>query len=273
MTGAALVRLVGVSRSYGSDAHRVEAVHDVTVSVAPGEIVALVGASGAGKSTIGRLMLGLERPDAGRVIFDGVDLGDVRLRRLRRIRRQFHLILQDPFTSLHPSLRVSSIVAEPLNVQRVNRPDRDAAVQAGLHRVGLTPVADFAARFPHELSGGQRQRVALARAFVARPRLVVADEPTSMLDASLRAGILDLLRVLQSEVGTAIVFITHDLASARCLCDRVVVVSDGRIVADESADDLVDNPPNPLVAELVAASEHSLSIRPHHRVNLEVTNQ
>ncbi len=258
----ALAQLLGVSRGYGGDDNRVEAVRHVNLAVALGEIVGVVGLSGAGKSTLGRLLLGLERPDTGRVLFDGVDLAAVGHRELRTIKRQFQLILQDPFTSLHPSLRVASIIGEPLIVQHMRRLERSAAVHASLERVGLTPVSDYASRFPHELSGGQRQRVAVARALVARPRLVVADEPTSMLDASLRSGILELLSVLRADVGTAIVFITHDLASARCLCDRVVVVSDGRLVADSTPDDLVSNPPNQLVADLVAASEHLIPIQP-----------
>ena len=252
--------MVGVSRGYGGDDNRIEAVRQVDFAVAPGEIVGVVGLSGAGKSTLGRLVLGLERPDAGAVLFDGTDLATLRPRELRTIKRRFQLILQDPFTSLHPGLRVAALIAEPLIVQRMTRAERNTAVHAGLERVGLTPVADYAARFPHELSGGQRQRVAVARALVARPRLVVADEPTSMLDASLRSAILELLGVLRTEVGTAIVFITHDLASARCLCDRVVVVSDGRLVADGAPDDLVGTPPNQLVADLVAASEHRIPI-------------
>lgn len=251
-----MVELVGVSRWYGSSSARVDAVSDVDLCVAPGEIVGVVGLSGAGKSTLARLLLGLERPDSGRVLFDDIDLATARPRGLRAVKRQFQLVLQDPFTSLHPSLTVGSIIAEPLRIQGVRRAERIRRVHAGLERVGLTPVADFASRYPHQLSGGQRQRVAIARALLAKPRLVVADEPTSMLDASLRSGILELLNVLRDDVGTAIVFITHDLASARCLCDRVVVMSQGRIVADAVPDDLVNNPPNELVAGLVAASEY-----------------
>ncbi len=258
MTPPVLAQMIGVSQRYRTDERPIDAVHDVDLSVAAGEIVGLVGPSGAGKSTLGRLLLGLERPSAGRVTVDGTDLASLSPRALRTLRRQFHLILQDPFSSLHPGLRVGTIVAEPMKIGHALKPDRIRAVLAGLERVGLSPADDFARRYPHELSGGQLQRVAVARAFVARPRLVIADEPTSMLDASLRAGILELLAHLRDDVGTAIVFITHDLASARCLCDRVVVMSAGRIVADAPPDDLIANPPNELVAELVSASEFAI---------------
>ena len=250
-----LAQMVGVSQRYRTDDRPIDAVHEVHLTVAAGEIVGLVGPSGAGKSTLGRLLLGLERPSVGQVLIDGIDLAARSPRALRRLRGQFHLVLQDPFSSLHPGLRVGTIIAEPMKIGHVAKPHRRRAVLAGLERVGLRPADDFARRYPHELSGGQLQRVAVARAFVARPRLVIADEPTSMLDASLRAGILELLANLRDDVGTAIVFITHDLASARCLCDRVVVMSAGRIVADASPDDLIGNPPNDLVAELVRASE------------------
>lgn len=255
MTGAALAQIVGVSKRYPAGNSPVDAVHEINLSIGGGEIVGLVGPSGAGKSTLGRLLLGLERPDAGQVIVDGLDLASLGSRALRIARQRFHLILQDPFSSLHPGLRISSIIAEPMKIQGTPKADRDRDVDSSLERVGLSPPADYARRFPHELSGGQLQRVAVARAFVARPRLVVADEPTSMLDASLRAGIIELLAALRGDVGTAIVFITHDLASARSLCDRVVVMSAGRVVADQPPDDLIANPPNNLVAELVAASE------------------
>ena len=255
MTGPAFAQIVGVSKRYPTGNGSVDAVHEIDLSIGGGEIVGLVGPSGAGKSTLGRLLLGLERPDAGQVIVDGLDLASLGSRALRIARRRFHLILQDPFSSLHPGLRIGSIIAEPMKIQGTPNADRERCIGSSLERVGLSPPGDYARRFPHELSGGQLQRVAVARAFVARPRLVVADEPTSMLDASLRAGIIELLAALRDDVGTTIVFITHDLASARSLCDRVVVMSAGRVVADQPPDDLIANPPNDMVAELVAASE------------------
>lgn len=255
MTEGALVQVVGVSKHYPAADRPVDAVDDINLSIGAGEIVGLVGPSGAGKSTLGRLMLGLESPDAGRVVVDGLDLAALGSRALRIARQRFHLLLQDPFSSLHPGLRIGTIIAEPMAIQGTPRAGRVRQVESSLQRVGLSPPADYARRFPHELSGGQLQRVAVARAYVARPRLMVADEPTSMLDASLRAGIIELLAALRDDVGTAIVFITHDLASARALCDRVVVMSAGRVVADQPPDDLIANPPNDLVAELVAASD------------------
>ena len=253
-------QMIGVSHRYRTDERLVDVVHDVNLTIGAGEIVGLVGASGAGKTTLGRLLLGLERPEFGRVVVDNHDLATLNTRALRLMRQRFHLLLQDPFSSLHPGLRIGSIIAEPLKIRGTPKADRTRATLAGLQRVGLHPADEYIRRYPHELSGGQLQRVAVARAFVARPRLVVADEPTSMLDASVRAGIMDLLRALRDDVGTAIVFITHDLASARGLCDRVVVLSGGRVVADQPPDDLINNPPNDLVAELVAASEFATPI-------------
>ncbi len=231
------------------------AVQGVSLSVAEGEIVALVGESGAGKSTVGRLVLGLERPDQGSVRFEGVDLARLTGRALRRARQRMHLILQDPYESLHPGMRVGRAVAEPLAVAGVPGHERRTRALEALTEVGLAPAAQFAGRFPHELSGGQRQRVALARAFAGRPRLVVADEPTSMLDASLRAGILELILGIRERLGTAFVFVTHDLALARYVSDRIAVMRDGAIVECRKTERLIRDPREPYTQALLAASE------------------
>ncbi|MBW3557538.1 MAG: ABC transporter ATP-binding protein, partial [Actinobacteria bacterium] len=235
----------------------VVAVDDVSLSVASGEIVAVVGESGAGKSTLARLILGLERPDEGAVRVDGQDLCELSSSELRAARHGMHLVLQDPFQSLHPGMRVEQLVGEPLAVRGVQRRERAGAVRRALEDVSMPP-ATFLRRFPHQLSGGQRQRVALARAMVAQPRLVIADEPTSMLDASLAAGIIELILAIRDRFGTGFVYITHDLAVARWVSDRMVVMRDGRIVESGPSGEVVSRPRHPYTRLLLAASEGDL---------------
>lgn len=264
MTGP-LLELVEVSKRYrrrrlgGAAAGGVTAVDDVSLWVAPGEILALVGESGAGKSTVARLVLGLERPDGGSVRFDREELTSLPERALRRVRRRMHLILQDPYQSLHPGMRVSAAVAEPLAIAGVSAAERRVRAAAALEGVGLASADRIAARFPHELSGGQRQRVAIARALVGRPRLVIADEPTSMLDASLRAGILDLIAAMRERLGTAFVFITHDLATARYVSDRVAVMRRGRLVECGETESVIAEPRDGYTKMLLAASEGTIN--------------
>ena len=235
----------------------VVAVDDVSLSVAPGEIVAVVGESGAGKSTLARLILGLERPDDGAVRLEGQDLCQLSSSELRTTRQAMHLVLQDPFQSLHPGMRVEQAVGEPLAVRGVGRRQRADAVREALVHVSMAP-ATFLRRFPHQLSGGQRQRVALARAMVAQPRLVIADEPTSMLDASLAAGILELILTIRDRFGTGFVYITHDLAVARWVSDRMVVMREGRIVEAGPSGEVVSHPQHPYTRLLLAASSGDL---------------
>ena len=254
-----LLALRDVSKTYQrrvSARHRtvVPAVREVSLTVARGEILGLVGESGAGKSTLTRLVLGLERPDDGQVLFDGAELAALSARQLRAARRRMHLVLQDPYQSLHPGMRIGRIVAEPLEIARVPRREHDDRVGQALREVGL-PAADVVARFPHELSGGQRQRVALARALVGQPELVIADEPTSMLDASLRADILSLVSAIRERHGTAFLFVTHDLAMARYVADRVAVLQDGRLVECRPTEQLMNDPHHPYTRTLLAASE------------------
>ena len=251
----ALLELRDVARTYRRRAAGIDAVAGVSLTVSAGEIVSLVGASGAGKSTLSRLILGLERPDRGAVLLAGVDLATLRGRTLRRARQQMHLILQDPYDALHPGMRIAEAVGEPLAVAGVPQSQRTVRIAAALENTGLCPVDQFEHRFPHQLSGGQRQRVAIARAIVGQPRLVVADEPTSMVDASLRATILELLLGLRDQHGTAFVFITHDLALARYVADRIVVMRAGRVVEAGPTERLLANPQQPYTCELLEASE------------------
>ncbi|MEO5679744.1 MAG: dipeptide/oligopeptide/nickel ABC transporter ATP-binding protein [Acidimicrobiales bacterium] len=259
----AILELEGVSKSFASrraqrSRSAIRAVDDVSLTVEAGEIVALVGESGAGKSTLARLILGLEKPDAGIVRFDGTDLASLSRHQLRLARQKMHLVLQDPYQSLHPGMRVEQLVGEPLALRGVGRAERADAVLRAIEGVALRPAADFGRRFPHQLSGGQRQRVALARALVAEPKLVIADEPTSMLDASLCAGILELILGIRDTFGTAFVYITHDLALARWVSDRMVVMRAGKIVEVGTSDDVVHRPSTDYTRLLLAASEGEL---------------
>ena len=256
--GRPVLELRGVRKSFGGGgSHRAQvlAVDDVSLTVRSGEIVGLVGESGAGKSTLARIVLGLERPDGGEVVFEGVDLAGLRERALRRVRRRMHLIFQDPYQSLHPGVRVGAIVAEPLSIAGVRRDERRDRATSALEEVGLTPPGRYLHRFPHELSGGQRQRVAIARALVGQPCLAVADEPTSMLDASVRAAILELITGIRDRLHTAFIFVTHDLATARHVCDRIVVMHRGRVVEQGETDRLIEEPEHEYTRTLLAAAE------------------
>lgn len=234
----------------------VVAVHEFDLTVDAGEIVGLVGQSGAGKTTVGRLALGLERPDAGQVYFEGEALARKTKREMRRLRQRTHLIFQDPYQSLHPGMRVWNLVAEPLEIVGVGRRERRDAAFEALELVKLTPASDYVDRFPHELSGGQRQRVAFARAHVANPRLVIADEPTSMLDVSLRAGILELVLDLRDDNRSGVLYITHELAVARHICDRIGVMNAGALIELGPADQIVDQPVEPYTRRLLEAAKN-----------------
>lgn len=255
-----LLELREVSKSYqrrvsGRGREVVPAVTDVSLTLGKGEILALVGESGAGKSTITRLVLGLERPTTGQVVLGGVDLARLRARALRTVRRRMHLVLQDPYQSLHPGMRIGRAVAEPLEIAAVPRCEHRERVLQALAEVGLQPPGTLVDRYPHQLSGGQRQRVALARALVGQPELVIADEPTSMLDASLRADILSLLTAIRDAHGTAFLFVTHDLAMARYVADRIAVLQQGRLVECGETERLMAEPEHPYTRTLLAASE------------------
>lgn len=236
----------------------VVAVADFSLGLAVGETIALVGESGAGKSTVGRMILGLEQPDEGQIVFEGTDLAGLRGRAQRGLRRRMHLILQNPYESLHPGMRVADAAGEPLAIAGVDRAERVTRVSQALEDVALSPASQFLERYPHELSGGQRQRVSLARAFVAEPRLIVADEPTSMLDASLRGEILGLMLGMRERLMTAFVFITHDLAVAHQVSDRVAVMRDGRVVESGPTGQVIAEPQHQYTKMLIAASEGEL---------------
>jgi ABC-type oligopeptide transport system ATPase subunit len=205
------------------------AVDGVSLAVQAGKSLGIVGESGSGKSTLARLAMALERPTAGQVLFDGVDLNALSPRALRAARAQFQMVFQDPYGSLDPRQTVARIVAEPLEADSaLTRGERRARVTAMLDAVGLR-AAD-ADKYPHEFSGGQRQRIAIARALVTRPRLIVADEPVSALDVSVQAQVLNLMLDLQQQFGVTYLFISHDLAVVDHVCAEIAVMHHGRVV-------------------------------------------
>lgn len=240
--------------SYPTSGGRVSALSDVRVEVAAGEAVGVVGGSGAGKSTLARAVVGLAPVASGSICIEGHDVLHGSQEQRRRRRRPVHLVFQDPYASLPPTLRVADIVAEPLVIRHGRRTDTASAVAGALDAVALSPPARFASRYAHQLSGGERQRVAFARALVARPQLILADEPTGMLDASLRAGITDLMAELRANHGVAFVHITHDLALAQRSCARLVVFQAGQVVEQGPTEELLGDPRHPYTAALVAAA-------------------
>jgi oligopeptide/dipeptide ABC transporter ATP-binding protein len=228
------------------------AVDGVTLAIAPGETLGLVGESGSGKSTVGKCILRLLRPTSGHVILEGTDITDLPERKLRPLRRMMHIVFQDPYASLDPRMTVGDIVAGPLRHHGVaTGRAADERVDQMLALVKLQP--EIRGRFPHQLSGGMRQRVAIARALVLRPRLLVADEPLSALDASVQAAILNLLVELQHELGFSCLFITHDLSAAEFFCDRIAVMYLGRLVETASREQLFNRPKHPYTQALLSA--------------------
>jgi oligopeptide/dipeptide ABC transporter ATP-binding protein len=230
----------------------IRAVDGISFSVAPGEVLAIVGESGSGKTTTANLLLGLLPPSAGSVELSGRDLGSLSRGELARMRRGVQMIFQDPYESLNPRMRVADVVAEPLRVHRV-LPDEGKVrerVSEALAEAGMTPVDAYLDRLPFELSGGQRQRVAIAAALALRPMLLVADEPVSMLDVSIRADILNLLRALADDHGIAVVIITHDLSTVAAYADRIAVMYLGRIVESGDARSVLADPQHPYTRAL-----------------------
>ncbi len=225
-----VLRLDNLVKVYGDPQHGARAVDGVSFHVRAGETLALVGESGCGKSTIARLILRLTDPTSGRIEFDGTDISTLSQRRLRSVRRNLQFVFQDPFSSLDPRMRAGSIVTEPLAVHGLiaSRSERRSRAISLLEAVGLS--AKHVAQWPRQFSGGQRQRLGIIRAFAMSPKLIVADEPVSALDVSVRSQVINILQDLQEEKGTAYLFISHDLATVKHMADRLAVMYLGRIM-------------------------------------------
>ena len=232
----------------------ITALDGVSLSLAEGETVAIVGESGSGKTTLARVSLRLLRPTSGQVLFDGTDIARLPEGRLKWFRQQAQGIFQDPFSSLDPFMRVFDTVEEPLIIHRIgDRERRRELVYQALEEVRLIPVKEFALKFPHQLSGGQRQRVAIARCLVLRSRLIVADEPVSLLDASSRAEILSLFRELQHRHKLTFIYITHDLSTARQFAPRIAIMYRGKIVETGPTSQVITHPQHPYTRALLEA--------------------
>jgi peptide/nickel transport system ATP-binding protein len=255
-----LTKIFGASRPFGG--RRVRAVDGVSLSLRAGEVVAIVGASGSGKSTLARLILRLVPPTAGELWWRGRNVLVAEPRRPSlRFRHDLQMIFQDPYAALNPARRIRHHLSRPLLLAgKASAATCDAAVATLLQEAGLPP--EFADRFPHELSGGQRQRVCIARALAVGPSLIVADEPTSMLDAGWRGGILALLAAQARVEGRAVILITHDLAAAGAIADRIVVMSDGRLVESGATDAVLGAPSHPSTQALLAALHFARSPAP-----------
>jgi ABC-type oligopeptide transport system ATPase subunit len=249
---APLLRVEGLTRTFGSGARTVSAVDHVTFSVAAGEIVALVGESGSGKSTLARMLLRLLEPTGGTFSVDGRDATALRGRSLKHYWRDVQAVFQDPFSSFNQFFPTRRLLDGSLGL--LERPprghEREARMQEAIRQVGLN--SEVLDKWPHQLSGGQRQRIMLARALMLRPRLLIADEPTSMLDASLRATILNLIGEMRQRHGMTVLFITHDIGQASYVSDRVLVMRSGELVEDGPTDQVLWSPQHEYTRRLLA---------------------
>ena len=263
LEGRDLTKYFWVKQGRGPLARRVpvHAVDRVSVRLDAGKVTAVVGESGAGKTTVARLLAKIIKPDEGEILLEGrrAPRG-----RPRSYAAKVQMVFQDPFASLNPVHTIRHHLIRPLEIHHMAGGKPDAAVAELLRRVALKPPENFTGKFPHELSGGQRQRVAIARALAVRPRVLIADEPVSMLDVSIRLGVLNLLAALRDEERLAILYVTHDIASARYLADTIVVMYAGQLVESAPSTDLTDSPAHPYTQLLLSAAPDPDRVTPPH---------
>ena len=255
-----LLQITSLSKRYPlprphplATASALTALDNISFTLNAGKTLGLVGESGSGKSTLARLVMALEAPSSGQVLFDGRDLHRLRIDDLRAARRHFQMVFQDPYSSLDPRMTVARTVAEPLEqLEHLPKAERRERAAAMLDAVGLNAATDLD-KYPHEFSGGQRQRIAIARALVTQPKLIVADEPVSALDVSVQAQVLNLMQDLQERFGLAYLFISHDLAVVDLVCDELIVLQHGRVVERGATDDVLKAPQQAYTRRLIEA--------------------
>lgn len=247
---------IGVRRIFHSTgSHYIKAVDDVSLTIEKGKVFVLAGGSGSGKTTLARLILRAIDPDSGSIVFDGEDITRNTGKKLKKFRINTQMIHQDPYTSINPRMKIMDVIMEPLNIynKQDSKQQRIEKVLKSLEDVRLEPTIDIAEKFPHMLSGGQRQRVSLARALVLKPKLIVADEPVSMLDVSIRAEILEIVKTLKDKFRISYLYITHDLSTARYIGDNIAIMFNGKIVEAGPIDRVLLNPLHPYTQALIDA--------------------
>jgi peptide/nickel transport system ATP-binding protein len=243
------------ARLLGRNTGAVQAVDGVSFELRKGEVLGVVGESGSGKTTLGRALLRLVEPTGGAIRLEGTDVAALGERQVRALRRRMQMVFQDPHASLNPAMTIETAVGHPLQIHRIarGRDDIRRRVSAALERVGLTPPEQYLGKYPSDLSGGQKQRAVLARAVILEPTLLIADEPVSMLDMSVRAKILELMLALRNDLDLTYLYITHDLATAKFFCDRVAIMYLGRIVELGPTSEIFANPRHPYTVSLLKA--------------------
>ena len=254
-----ILRVEGLNKNFTkksffqSKSSMVTAVNNVSFSLSKDEILAIAGQSGSGKSTIAKLILKAIEVDSGKIFFDGDEISDAPSD-LKKLRMNCQMIYQDPYDSINPRMKIFDIINEPLEIHRVGTKEtRSEMVLDALRQVKLEPAPDIAKQYPHMLSGGQRQRIVIARALVVKPKVIIADEPVSMLDVSIRAEILELLNEIKKKNKISFIYITHDLATAKYFADRIIILYEGQIVETGNIIDVLTNPQHPYTEALIEA--------------------